>query len=181
MLSEMQQRKLTRLFTLYDADHDGGLTRGDYEQTAQRVASAYALAPGSAEHTHLVTSLVAQWDFVQRLADTDNDDRVDLAEYQAGWDNLLSNRETFGALVGSFADASIASADKDGDGRLTRQEFVGSLRGFLVADAEADDAFNRLDQNADGYLTRDELVKATDEFFNSPDPNAPGNWLLGPF
>jgi hypothetical protein len=36
------------------------------------------------------------------------------------------------------------------------------------------------DADGDGKVTRDELLKNVEEFFYGEDPNAPGNWLVGP-
>lgn len=55
------------------------------------------------------------------------------------------------------------------------------MTAFHATDAEAAAAFRQLDRNRDGYLTTDELIKNAEEFFFSEDPEAPGNWLVGPF
>ncbi len=181
MLSALQARKLEHMFTLFDADHDGELTRADYADLTERLANVYAVQAGTAKHTEFTTGLMAQWEFVQHLADANKDQRVTLAEYQSGWDGLLSNPASFEALVGSYADTAIALADQDGDGRLTEQEFIDNLRGWGIDADDAAASFRRLDRDSDGLLTREELVQATDEFFNSDDPDVAGNWLLGSF
>jgi hypothetical protein len=71
-------------------------------------------------------------------------------------------------------------SDQDGDGRLSQQEYVANLRSFNVNEAAANEAFRRLDQDGDGYLTQAELSRCVEEFFYSEDPEAPGNWLVGP-
>ncbi|WP_327381618.1 hypothetical protein [Streptomyces sp. NBC_01207] len=43
------------------------------------------------------------------------------------------------------------------------------------------EAFHRLDRDGNGTLDPAEIDAAVVEFFTSDDPNAPGNWLYGPF
>ena len=43
------------------------------------------------------------------------------------------------------------------------------------------EAILHTDLDGDGYITHDELVRLFDEFYRSSDPDAPGNWLFGPW
>ena len=50
MLTELQKRKLTRFFNLFDANGDGVITKQDPEQVARNLAELQGMKPGSPEY-----------------------------------------------------------------------------------------------------------------------------------
>jgi uncharacterized protein (DUF2141 family) len=70
--------------------------------------------------------------------------------------------------------------DRDGDGKISRAEFAANLQAYGVAAPAAAEAFSHLDRDGDGFIDTDELLQNVEEFFYGDDPNAPGNWLVGP-
>ena len=179
MLTDFQKRKLTALFNLYDVDKNGFVDQADFEQVVQNLATPLRLQPGSPEYTRLHAAHMAIWNNVQQLAGAPGRQRVTQEEFVAGYDRLLSVKDTFLATIGNFADSIIELSDRDGDRRLSQQEYVANLRGFKADEAAANEAFRRLDRNGDGYLTHDQISRYVEEFFYSDDPEAPGNWMLG--
>ena len=71
--------------------------------------------------------------------------------------------------------------DRDGDGKLSADEYVKLEWCYGVTEEAAREAFRHLDRDGDGYLTLEEGMKAIEEFYLSDDPDAPGNWLFGPY
>lgn len=181
MLTEFQRRKLTRAFNNYDANRDGYVERGDYEKTAQGIADYLELPIGSAEREKHTIEFMAGWRQLQQAADHDNDNRVTLEEFLAVNDYVLAHREIFETLIMSTAQNLMNWQDKDKDGRVSWAEFLGNVTIFGQTPAEAEEAFRHLDRDQDGYLNTEEWLRNTEEFFMSDDPNAPGNWLLGPY
>jgi hypothetical protein len=43
-------------------------------------------------------------------------------EFVAGYDRLLSDKDTFLATIGNFTDVFFELSDRDGDGRLSKQD-----------------------------------------------------------
>jgi Ca2+-binding EF-hand superfamily protein len=181
MLTDFQKRKLTALFNLYDVNKDGFVEQADFEHIVRNLATTQGFQAGSEEYTRLSANHMAVWHNIQRLSGASDSQRVTPQEFIAGHDQLLEVKDNFLATVGSFADSIIELSDRDGDRRLSQQEYVADLRGFNAAEADANEAFRRLDRNGDGYLTHEEISLAVEEFYYSEDPEAPGNWLIGPF
>lgn len=180
MLTDFQKRKLIALFDMYDADKNGLLEQADYEQIVQNLATSLHYQPGSPEYARLYADHLAVWNATYQLCGAPGSQRVTQEEYVAAFDQLLSDKDNYQAIVGNWADSLIELSDRDGDGRLSQQEYVTNLRNFNTSEAAANEAFRRLDRNGDGYLTRDEILRRVEEFFYSDDPQAPGNWLVGP-
>jgi Ca2+-binding EF-hand superfamily protein len=181
MLSEVQQRKLTRLFNLLDTDHDGVITRADYQARIDRLSAASGQAAGSAEHEALERGHMNDWQRTRSFADVNRDQQVVLPEFLAANESLLSDREEFAAHGGTLVAITIGLVDTDGDGHVGAEEFRRTIEGYGLSAEEAQTALARLDRSGDGRLSREELAQAVEEFFFSADPEAPGNWLLGMF
>ena len=181
MLTSLQTRKLTRLFHLYDVNGNGIIERSDYELVAHSTAHALGYAPGSREYEGLCTEYMASWDNLQQLADTNNDNVLTVEEFLHGYDNLMAQRERFSQVIMGLAKNTLLLQDKDKDGKVSQQEHRDFLVAFNTTSEEAANTFRRLDRDGDGFLTTEEMATNTEEFFLSDDPQAPGNWLVGPY
>lgn len=71
--------------------------------------------------------------------------------------------------------------DRDGDQRLSADEFVKLEWCYGATEETARVIFQHLDRDEDGYLTIEECRQDAEEFYRSDDPAAPGNWLFGPY
>ena len=181
MLTELQQRKLTRLFHVYDGNRDGVLERGDYERIATGIADFLEIPLNSAERDSHVAIYMAGWDGLQQLADLDHDNQVTLDEWLAANDSLLQQPEMFEALAVANTESTMNWEDKDRDGRIARAEYLGVAQSYVMTQEEAEEAFQHLDRDGDGYIDKAEMLQNMREFFMSDDPDAPGNWLVGRF
>merc|ERR1712062_398635 len=83
-------------------------------------------------------------------------------------------------------------ADKDHDGKISREEFVGPERPpkkGLGTDAKAELAFNVFDKNHDGYITKNEMLRGSknltkgqvEAVFKQNDNNQDGKLTLEEF
>ena len=180
MLSELRTRKYTALFACFDFDKNGILERSDYEQFAQNLSRAYELAPGSTPYASMHAETMALWDFVQSIADHDNDQRISCDEFMAAYAELTDRDETFHQLLGGYAAYIIRMGDRDGDGQLSEDEYATILWCYGIADGPARAAFRSLTADGDGFLSNADMERVFAEFFRSDDPNAPGNQMIGP-
>ena len=181
MLTEFQTKKLTRLFRLYDTDDDGFIGKADYERAAGNLCRAHRYAAGSAEYQGLHGVYMAAWEGLRRMADRDGDDRVSLAEHLAGYDAMLGGAgpEAFVRI----AQMSTVLADQDKDGKVSRDEMTTLLVAWAdgaVDEAGAHAAFGKMDLDGDGFVSPEDMRVIVTEYFTSEDPDARGNWMVGP-
>lgn len=180
MLTDFQKRKLTVLFHHHDMDGDGFLGKADYERMAKRICEIQAYVPGSAEHEAAYAQNMAVWEQVQQVADKDRDGRVSLEEYLESWNITLGDEKLHDQLVTGYAQSVLALWDRDDDGRLSGVEYAACLGCYGVGAEGAREAFRHLDRGGRGYLATETLIKRYEEFLGD-DPDAPGNWLAGPY
>ncbi|GAA0958943.1 hypothetical protein [Actinocorallia libanotica] len=181
-MSDVLHRKMAHLFALLDVDDDGTVDRMDYTASADRLVTAFGFAPGSAESLRVRDRYARLWDEVTLPMDVDGDERVDVAEFAAGFDTFVTAREEgYREHVAPVADAFYDLMDVDGDGRITRTEYLRmAVSAFRMSEDAGRTAFDHLDLDSNGWLSREELHLANEQYFRSADEQAPGNWLFGP-
>lgn len=181
MLTDLQRRKLTRMFQLLDGDRDGVLVKADYDRTSARVVDALGVAPASAEGRELVASYATEWGELQAEADRDAGGRVTLRGWLAYRDAQLSGPDAFEVMLDPYVEFVFSILDRDGDRRVSTDDVRRYLGFYRMPEAELDEAIARIDPDGRGSFTRDDVGRLVREFYLSDDPGAPGSWLLGPF
>ena len=181
MLTALQTRKLNRAFTLFDVDRNGFMEGSDCELVVSATTQAMGYAVRSPEYTAYYNEYMAGWQALLQLGDSDGDQKLTAAEFCTAYDKMMANREQFGVVIMGVIKTIVTLWDSNKDGKVSQPEYHAYMTAFHATDAEAAEAFRQLDRNRDGYLTTDELLKNAEEFFLSDDPEAPGNWLVGPY
>jgi Ca2+-binding EF-hand superfamily protein len=180
-LTELQQRKLTRRFELFDADGNGFIERADCEEIARNLCAEYDPEMRTAAGHKVYSAYLNLWEQVMVPMDINGDGKVSRDEFMASVGQQTKTPEEYGRAFRPIIEAVTELCDRDGDGALNAEEFTGWLRACRVSPNDADMVFSKLDRDDDGTLTVDELVIAFQEYWCSQDPNARGNWLFGPF
>lgn len=181
MLSELRKRKFSYLFHCFDFDKNGVLEMADYEQFAKNLGKAYDLNADSTRYAALHAETMALWDFIRNLADQNHDNQVSEDEFTLAYTALTNDDAAFHHLLMGYAAYVIRSADRDGNGLLDQAEYVTILGCYGIEASAARTAFQHLDEDGNGLLSVIDMEKAFEQYFRSDDPNAAGNWMMGPF
>jgi len=180
MLSDLQKRKLTSMFKAYDFDDDGFLVEADYQKVIDNLAEARGWKPDSPQYETLRDAYMGVWQGLRSHADANRDDRVSFDEMVAYNQGVMESRVRFEGEVLALGGLLFDLADMDGDGQIQPAD-MASFHRCLGEDIPSGDVFRRLDTNGDGRISKDEIVRHVSDFYYSSDPDAPGNWLFGPF
>ena len=179
-LTELQKRKLTRFFTVYDQNRDGVIERSDYILLANNVSKAKGFALDSPLSARLRECMLRVWSNLENIADKNEDGEVTLDEFLAYRDQLQQNELKFNDLV-SAGLTLFDVMDDDHDGRINLREFKLFYSFFQLDESLAAEVFAHLDVEKTGYLTREQLRTYSREFNLGEDPEAIGNKLFGPY
>ncbi|MCG6956955.1 MAG: hypothetical protein LJF04_13275 [Gemmatimonadetes bacterium] len=180
MLSDLQKKKLTRYFRVYDVDDDGCIALQDFERVVENVRMLHGLGENSPRHRALKEGYLHRWEALRKSADVDHDGGVDLDEWLGYWDEVLSDEARYEAEVAAVTDRLIDIFDDDGDGMLGADEFCNFYGVYGLKSTLARQVFMDLDLDGDGVVTRGELLEMAHQFYRSDDPAARGNQLFGP-
>ena len=153
-----------RLLAMLDKDGDGAVSREEYKGTDAVFARLDADGDGTVSGEEAARSarymMLIMWDLVDREAlfkalDANADGSISAEEMKAAPLAEIMAKAMKGAraqLAGGGGQAAgwVQRLDKDGDGKLSREEFPEQRR----------DMFDRLDRNQDGFVDADEMPKA---------------------
>jgi len=118
---------------------------------------------------------------MRAFADRDNDGRVDVGEWLAFHDQLLSSPIGFDVLYKRSADFLFGLLDRDGDGMVDLADHRAFLGAFgIEVGAWADDNFAAADTNGDGRLDKTEVEDVIRDFYRSDDAAAIASSWFGP-
>ena len=179
MLTELQTRKWTRLFQVYDANGNGVVDKGDFEAIFQNVANSSNLTPGSEEYEKLQAKFIEDWDHLQKDVDKNNNRKVELGEWLEHGDHRINSPDMYQTVI-DLANQIFSILDLNGDGSIGLDEYKILFANWRIPQDLASEIFPKLDLNGDGTISKDEFVELLKQFHQSDDPNAPGNFFFGP-
>lgn len=180
MLTDLQRRKLTRYFRVYDIDDDGRIAAADFERVVENVRILHGLDTTSPAHRALRDAYLHRWAALRESADHDGDGGIDLDEWLAYWADVIRSDERYEVEVATTVRRMLELFDTDEDGVLRPPEFADFFGIYGLGADLARSTFEDLDADGDGVITRSELVEIGHEFYRGDDPDAPANRLYGP-
>ncbi|WP_327255827.1 EF-hand domain-containing protein [Streptomyces sp. NBC_01244] len=179
MSTVVTRQKFSTLFDWFDQDGDGQLTQGDLKATA--LVFSRAAAEDDHDNVKAIHDAFEQWwQLLLQHGDTDGDGRVSREEFITVMEVNVTTPEHFESAVMAIADAVMNALDTNGDGVLSQEEYVRLYDTLGVPGELSAQAFTRVDLDGDGVISFEEYRAAIVEFYLSADPQAAGNYLLGP-
>ncbi|MDC0710000.1 EF-hand domain-containing protein [Stigmatella sp. ncwal1] len=178
MPTELQIKKFSYVFTWFDQNGDGWLTRGDFEKIAG-LFTALADEKDQKNKIAIKTAFMHWWSLLLKAEVGTPDEKISKEEFIRIMESSVIAPENFENAVGGIADGLIGALDRDGNGSLSREEYVRMYDALGVPPATSSEAFKRLDRDGSGQISHAEFRQAIVEFYLSADKDAPGNWLLG--
>ena len=181
MLSELQEKKLTRYFRVFDVNDDGRIGRQDFERVLENVRQLHGAREDSPAHEALRSAYERRWEALREVADTDESGTVELWEWLEYFDQVMDDEARYQAEVMGTVGRMFDVFDTDEDGLIGPDEFCNFYGVYGQSASMARQVFFELDTNGDGQMSWEELMAAADTFFKGQDPADQANLLYGPY
>ncbi|AFY74239.1 hypothetical protein Syn7502_02231 [Synechococcus sp. PCC 7502] len=196
MLTELQKRKLMKLFSMYDACNLGVLKISDFECLAERLGNIRGWATDSIPYENITSKFIYLWNRIRSEIKKvynsqpeilNNPDawstqirtQITLEEWLTYFDVVLANHEYHQEIL-DLSDAIFTVVDSDQSGHLDKSEWADLFRVYNIPVIYVDETFSKIDLNGDGTLSNAEVMSMIEEFYFSSDPNKAGNYMFGP-
>lgn len=180
MLTDLQKRKLIKLFTMYDATNNGMLNLEDFQKIAQKIVEVRGWKPNSPEANELLHKFSYYWIHLKGESDKNRDYKVSLDEWLNYHKEMLSDPKRYDAEVRILNNLVFDAFDSDGDEKISRKEWIELLTVYNIHQIYAEQIFSQLDRNSNGFLSKEEILQMFYEFYYSDDPAAPGSIMFSP-
>lgn len=166
MSNALANDRLKKRFAKWDADGNGSLERGDFQEEAAKIAFNFGKAPDSSEATALKDAFDGLFNFLAREAGVGADGSISEDAFVGVTGNLIfeAGEAAFNRALGPVVQAIVGLADKNDDGLINGAEFASWLTAVGVNGDEAADVFGKVDADGDGELSLDELLGAVREY-----------------
>lgn len=181
MLTELQTRKLIKYFSMYDADCSGRIIAQDFEKIAKKLADRRNWSFRSPRYLTLINQFEYDWKHLQKAADQSHNKQVNLEEWLAYYDAILSDSDKYHQSLRTLMNLVIEAFDSDEDGQICESEWGEFLSIFNVSPVYAPQVFPLIDTNNSGFLDRESLMSLLDDFFYSNEPTCVANQMFGPY
>ena len=181
MLTDLQVQKITKFFSMYDANCDGYLVSDDFELVVKRLADLKNLGSRSGKYIALKDRFRRAWKSLESHADLNHDHQVSLQEWISYYDKILGDEKAYDEELHTLMDIVFEAFDNNGDGKICREEWEHLFTIYNICPIYADKVFEKLDLNGDGYLDRSEVMNLIHRFFYSDDEMDVANRMFGPY
>jgi len=162
-------------FLRIDFDHDGAITRKDFEGMGARFAESGKLTGDNAKT--LQNKVCEIWD--KYLQPIGNGEPLGKDAFIGGMKKNVGCPDLAGAVSGPLP-LYFAAVDANNDGMIQADE-LAEFFSILGLDAKmATESFKAIDTNNDGLLSVEEFTEAGIEFFTSEDESKPSKLFWGP-
>jgi Ca2+-binding EF-hand superfamily protein len=179
MANTVKSQKFSSLFGWFDQGGDGKLSHDDF-QAMIGLFTRLVPAGDHANEAGIRNAFEEWWQLLLKHGDSDGDGQVSQQEFITVMEANVTAPEHFERAVLAIIDSLMKALDTNGNGVLSRDEYVRMYSALGVPPHHSGEAFNKLDRDGDGVISQEEFRMAISEFYLSADPNAPGNWLIGP-
>ena len=152
----------------------------DFVEIGEALCVLWRFKPGTEMYDFVTSRSMENWKMFENNFQSLGG-KADLSGFLRFAEFMLTpqGQEVYNDFVRRVISETFDFFDFNKDGVISINEYVDMFMAYHIPIKYSAKAFIKLDRDGDEEVTKDELLTATDEFFKSNDPKAPGNWLFG--
>jgi Ca2+-binding EF-hand superfamily protein len=189
MLSKIQHQKIAHLFNVLDSNKNGSLQMDDFVGVSDEIISHLGWSEADRKARVLINK--ASRLFIQLAIDIEGADLLDIDDVDVSinfedWMKFFEKelvQKSQGGLLDHYIHRTsyhlFSLFDFNDDEYISKEEFNMMFGVYHIPLDASEKSFNMLDKNGDLMISSEELIAAIEDYFESTDPDAPGNWLFG--
>lgn len=175
MMEGILEQKWHYFFSVLDTDRNGVLQPSDFILVADRI-SDLVLFQDPDKLSNLTSKSYRL--FIQITTDIQKEETtITRDEWIKFFSEVVLARPV--KYITTTARYIFSLFDQDGDGYISRDEYLNMLQAYGLNLDEIEDNFALLDLDDDGFISKFEMVQAFEAFFLSNNRSDPGNWIYG--
>lgn len=175
IMSEFWHRKMKTYFKRIDFDHDGAITRSDFQGMGDRFVNSGKVDAATGEH--LKKTLTDIWDLYLKVAG--HAEKLDEKAFVKTMKDLVKDKKNKKTLEGPLP-LFFNAVDANQDGFIQQDEFEMFFDLLGLDQKMAGESFRAIDTNNDGLLSKEEFMDAGVDFFVTDDEAHPTKLFWGP-
>jgi Ca2+-binding EF-hand superfamily protein len=189
MLTEIQEKKIAHLFHVLDNNKNGSLQMDDFVGVSDEIIAHLGWSEADRKARVLINK--ASRLFIQLAIDIEHADIVDIddADISITFDDWMKffekelSYKSQGGLLDHYIHRTsyhlFSLFDFNDDEYISKEEFNMMFGVYRIPLEACEKSFQMLDKNGDKMISSDELISAIEDYFESTNADAPGNWLFG--
>ncbi|MEC3974506.1 EF-hand domain-containing protein [Amycolatopsis sp. H20-H5] len=178
---DLYYRKMDHVFDMLDVTKDAHLAEDDFAELAAGIS---AIVPGQHNQQKIAAFRDAMlgWFHALLLAQgLPMDGSMEREQFRAAMVKVILGEGRYVEVFEPVAVTWFRLYDADDSNSLSLEEFQVLSRALQISEADTEAGFCKFDFNGDGELSEEEFLTVARQFYAGEDPDAPGNWLYGPF
>ncbi|CAH1793492.1 unnamed protein product [Owenia fusiformis] len=178
-----EEKHRHEFYVWFDQDKNGVVEYKDFHQHAKNIIALTQWSKGSPMWVRCFDIMNGLWRELKRRADKDNDKKVTVDEWLDSMENMCREIKAKTMKIpywyGSYLDLYFDVFDSlgNGDGWITKDEFVSAYRPFKIPDDVIEKCFDDMTYGGRIAMDRDFWNTCCIQFSTSTDINSPGNIL----
>lgn len=184
-LSLFRKKKLLCEFnTFYDLNKDGVITEEDFSQAREHVCRLNGWNSGSVKYRKAKELFDEIWRTLREDADFNSDNKVTSEEWLKVWEKRAEadkkdSGEDAPTWLATYMWFRFNMYDRTGDGIVDEEEFCFVLEDFGIPAKQSRQCFLMMTKNGEKQLDYEYFCQLAEEYFNSEDESALGNFITG--